>query len=103
MVLTTNNTLVLNGVMSKPILTEVINRAKGQTALSLKIKSVRPDSRIRQGHINNWMTRSGGQVPPEWVLAVCEADSWIAKPHDLRPDIYPNPNDGLPAHLRVAA
>ncbi|MGL6245682.1 transcriptional regulator [Pseudomonas sp.] len=36
-------------------------------------------------------------VPAGRVLAVCEATGWQVTPHVLRPDIYPNPSDGLPA------
>ncbi|WP_417522267.1 transcriptional regulator [Marinobacter sp.] len=43
----------------------------------------------------NW--RSRGRVPADMVLAYCRARSWQITPHELRPDIYPNPTDGLPA------
>ncbi|EFC0456606.1 helix-turn-helix domain-containing protein, partial [Escherichia coli] len=36
------------------------------------------------------------QVPSERVLQLCELGNWSVTPHELRPDIYPNPNDGLP-------
>ncbi|EFI6576895.1 helix-turn-helix domain-containing protein, partial [Escherichia coli] len=35
-------------------------------------------------------------VPSERVLQLCELGNWSVTPHELRPDIYPNPNDGLP-------
>lgn len=35
-------------------------------------------------------------VPPERVIAVCEATDWRVTPHLLRPDIYPNPSDAIP-------
>lgn len=41
--------------------------------------------------ISQWKT-----IPIERVLAVCEAAEWKISPHDLRPDVYPNPTDGLP-------
>ncbi|WP_076461872.1 YdaS family helix-turn-helix protein [Marinobacterium stanieri] len=44
--------------------------------------------------INNWRTR--GRVPAEFVLQYCEKRRWEVAPHSLRPDIYPNPDDGLP-------
>ncbi|EBS2232029.1 helix-turn-helix domain-containing protein [Salmonella enterica subsp. enterica] len=37
-----------------------------------------------------------GRVPGEEVLRTAEALGWHITPHELRPDLYPNPNDGLP-------
>lgn len=34
------------------------------------------------------------------VLNVAEATNWQVTPHELRPDIYRHPDDGLPDHLR---
>lgn len=42
------------------------------------------------------------KVPAERVLGVAEANEWRVTPHQLRPDLYPHPDDGLPAHLRQA-
>ncbi|WP_328798448.1 transcriptional regulator [Marinobacter nauticus] len=47
----------------------------------------------------NW--RSRGRVPADMVLTYCRARSWKVTPHELRPDIYPNPTDGLPADKRT--
>lgn len=44
-----------------------------------------------------------GEVPAERVLAVCAARDWSVTPHQVRPDLYPHPHDGLPDHLRKAA
>jgi hypothetical protein len=33
----------------------------------------------------------------EYVIPVCESLEWKVSPHVLRPDIYPNAADGLPA------
>lgn len=30
------------------------------------------------------------------VINVCQALGWVVTPHQLRPDIYPNPQDALP-------
>lgn len=37
-----------------------------------------------------------GRVPGEEVLRTSEALEWRVTPHDLRPDLYPNPDDSLP-------
>jgi len=35
-------------------------------------------------------------VPPERVLPICAETGWRVTPHEVRPDIYPNPTDALP-------
>lgn len=35
-------------------------------------------------------------VPAEHVLAVCELVGLKVTPHQIRPDLYPNPGDALP-------
>lgn len=44
--------------------------------------------------VANWVINN--QVPSERVLQLCELGKWSVTPHELRPDIYPNPSDGLP-------
>lgn len=51
--------------------------------------------------INNWISRGG--IPDGKVLQFCKAIEWKIKPHELRPDLYPHPSDGLPDHLREVA
>jgi DNA-binding transcriptional regulator YdaS (Cro superfamily) len=43
------------------------------------------------------------RTPSEKVIGVSEATNWQVTPHDLRPDLYPHPHDGLPEHLRSDA
>lgn len=40
------------------------------------------------------------KVPSNMVLLVCRADEWRATPHDIAPDLYPHPEDGLPFGMR---
>ncbi len=50
------------------------------------------------GYKTAWgLQKQAEKLPPEKVLALCGACSWQVTPHELRPDIYPNPTDGLPA------
>lgn len=42
--------------------------------------------------VANWK-----RVPPDHVIRFCTALDWSVTPHELRPDLYPNPADGLPA------
>lgn len=36
------------------------------------------------------------QVASTEVLNACRALDWKVTPHEIRPDLYPNPTDGLP-------
>ncbi|QZN97327.1 transcriptional regulator [Symbiopectobacterium purcellii] len=51
--------------------------------------------------VSNWKTHCKGIVPANRVLAIHQVTGIL--PHDLRPDIYPNPTDALPAHREHAA
>lgn len=55
---------------------------------------------VKPAYVWNWLYRDKA-VPPDAVRAVAEAVDWKVTPHELRPDIYPHPLDGLPAHLRA--
>ncbi|EMZ5861529.1 transcriptional regulator [Yersinia enterocolitica] len=52
----------------------------------------------RLGHkpqaIQQWFKN---KIPPKKVIPVCEVLLWQVTPHELRPDLYPNPRDGMPA------
>ncbi|WP_420997613.1 transcriptional regulator [Cupriavidus sp. 30B13] len=42
---------------------------------------------VRQMHVWNWLNRSKGKVPGEYVLPI-ERATGVSR-HDLRPDLYP--------------
>lgn len=42
-------------------------------------------------------------VPHDRVIALASISDWAATPHQLRPDLYPHPDDGLPENLRGKA
>ena len=50
--------------------------------------------------ISYWQHRSSGMVPAERVIRVFEVTG--VTPHELRPDLYPNPTDGM-ADLKLSA
>lgn len=54
------------------------------------------DIGVTQGLIYQWLS-GHRKVAAEKVLSVSKATGWQVTPHELRPDIYPNPTDGLPA------
>lgn len=83
--------------MAKEFLQMAVNRAGSQVALAACIRARMPESRVMQGHIWNWLNGEHDEVPPaEYVLAISDACGWKITPHQLRPDIYPHPMDGLP-------
>jgi DNA-binding transcriptional regulator YdaS (Cro superfamily) len=43
--------------------------------------------------VNGWFKN---KIPGELVLKVSEVLEFKVTPHELRPDLYPNPTDGLP-------
>lgn len=43
--------------------------------------------------INLWFKNG---VPSGEALNLCSCIDWAVTPHELRPDLYPNPTDGLP-------
>jgi DNA-binding transcriptional regulator YdaS (Cro superfamily) len=42
-------------------------------------------------------------IPAERVIPISRATGWRVTPHELRPDLYPDARDGLPAHGKGAA
>ena len=45
--------------------------------------------------VANWIAKN--RVPSERVIQLCQSGGWVVTPHQLRPDIYPNKNDGIPS------
>ncbi|MDR5611276.1 MULTISPECIES: YdaS family helix-turn-helix protein [unclassified Arsenophonus] len=50
--------------------------------------------------VSQWKNKYKGRVPVDRVLAIYELTG--ITPHELRPDIYPNPTDGIPADKQNA-
>lgn len=80
-------------------LARAIKLAGSQQALADRInQGLPPEERIGQTAISEWIRR--GRVPAEKVIALARAVDFGVAPHDFRGDLYPNPEDGLPAELR---
>lgn len=47
-----------------------------------------------------WLNTAKDGVSADYAIAVSQATDWQVTPHELRPDLYPHPDDGLPANLR---
>jgi DNA-binding transcriptional regulator YdaS (Cro superfamily) len=50
---------------------------------------------VSQALVSQWLS-GGRQITPEDARNLCEYSKWQIRPHDLRPDIWPNPTDALP-------
>ena len=54
--------------------------------------------------VKNWQSvQQWREVPPQYVLPICKSSAWELTPHQLRPDLYPYPQDAMPDHLRGIA
>jgi DNA-binding transcriptional regulator YdaS (Cro superfamily) len=49
--------------------------------------------------VSNWVSRA---IPEGKVFSFCKAVFFEVTPHELRPDMYPHPEDGLPIELRAS-
>lgn len=45
--------------------------------------------------VYNWFRR--GHVPTGKIVPVCRATHWRVTPHQVAPDVYPHPCDGIPS------
>lgn len=81
---TTNETIVLKAVKA------AIEAVGTQTAVVRKFGFKSGQS------VPNWILRN--RVPGDHVIKLCEMGGWVVTPHELRPDIYPDPSYGLPAN-----
>ncbi|ECC1693754.1 Cro/Cl family transcriptional regulator [Salmonella enterica subsp. salamae] len=69
-----------------------ISKISSQAALASRLG-------CKQQTVSLWMKNS---VPANNVLDLCAALEWQITPHEVRPDLYPNPNDGLPIEPQAA-
>lgn len=68
-------------------LTKAIKSAGTATNLATRL-GIKPMS------VSRWKNRYQGMVPADRVLQIYAVTG--VTPHELRPDLYPNPTDGLP-------
>jgi len=70
-----------------------------KTSIQKKLLSVCSQAELgrrmkrRAQTVNGWVKN---KIPGELVLKVSEVVDFKVTPHELRPDLYPNPTDGLP-------
>jgi DNA-binding transcriptional regulator YdaS (Cro superfamily) len=73
----------------------------GQSKLADCLKTERDP--VSQAHVWKWLNTTVNGIPEKHVIKACSAVNYQVTPHELRPDIYPHPDDGLPEHLRQVA
>lgn len=49
---------------------------------------------IKPSSLNRWVKKYNGRVPEAHLLKIYELTG--VTPHEIRPDIHPNPTSGLP-------
>lgn len=76
-------------------LLKAIQICGSQTALGEKIGK-------GQYLVSSWVNARGCRVGADYVIEVAKATNFKVTPHELRPDLYPHPQDGLPEYLRCA-
>ncbi len=75
-------------------LSKAIKAAGSARALALKL-GVSPMT------VSYWQSRSEGQVPAARVISIFQVTG--VTPHELRPDLYPSPSDGVADHKQIRA
>ena len=78
--------------------------AGGQAQLARAMRRHLPsDSRISQVTVWGWLNSVKIEVPPaDCVIPIAAGLDWKITPHELRPDLYPNPCDAMPAKSSCA-
>jgi DNA-binding transcriptional regulator YdaS (Cro superfamily) len=92
--------------MSNDYLKTAIKILDGQVAAANAVNANKTNENmpdIKQAHVWGWINRTKVGVSPEYVIPLAKSTGWRVTPHQLRPDIYPHPVDGLPEHLRDIA
>jgi hypothetical protein len=71
-----------------------------KTAVAKKLAVETGNDKLCAVHINNWLSRDK-KVPDLMAIPLAKISGWAVKPHELRLDLYPHPEDGLPEELRA--
>lgn len=86
--------------MSKQSLLKAVELAGSQVNLARGIRERIPDSKIGQVHVWGWLNQVKIEVPPaDVVIPIAAFLDYRLTPHDLRPDLYPNPTDAVPENI----
>ncbi len=86
--------------MSKQSLLKAVELAGSQVNLARGIRDRVPGSKIGQVHVWGWLNQVKIEVPPaDVVLPIADFLEYRMTPHEIRPDLYPNPTDAVPAPI----
>lgn len=86
------------------MLLKAIELAGGQARLATGIRTHLPGSKVAQAHVSGWVNQVRSEVPPaEVVVPIAMFLQYRITPHQLRPDLYPNPSDAIPTSREAAA
>jgi DNA-binding transcriptional regulator YdaS (Cro superfamily) len=77
---------------------ELLGNSQTKFAYVLSNETNKP---VKQAHVWKWLNSTKDGIPAEHVIPACKAVDWKVTPNELRPDLYPHPNDGLPSELRT--
>ena len=84
-------------------LKRAVEIAGGQAALAKRLQEIADrlslPLKCTPGHIWAWLNRDK-KVPGEWARHVAEAVDFQVLPMDVRGDLYPNRDDGVPPAMR---
>ncbi|PPD12149.1 hypothetical protein [Methylophilus sp.] len=73
-----------------------------RSALARRLAEVSGNPKLSATHINNWIERDKN-IPTDYVIPIAQVSEWKFTPHQIKPNKYPHPQDGLPDHLREVA
>lgn len=84
-------------------LRKAIEIAGGQAALAKRLDELgqrqAPPMRCKPQNVWAWLNRDG-KVASEWARFVAEAVDYRVLPSEVRSDLYPNADDGVPLEKR---
>jgi DNA-binding transcriptional regulator YdaS (Cro superfamily) len=87
-------------------LRRAVELAGSQAALAKLLDEIgqrqQPPMQCKPQNVWAWLNRDL-KVPSEWARLISEAVDFRVPPADLRPDLYPHPDDGLPDDRRGRA
>ncbi len=94
-------------LLQNTTLCRILAAMKSETPLALAIKLVGGAEQVAalRELKSGWAVRKWLKdgLPAEHVLWLSERTAWRVTPHQLSPDLYPHPEDGLPPLFRRAA
>ncbi|MGY1490745.1 YdaS family helix-turn-helix protein [Methylobacillus pratensis] len=86
---------------NRSYLKKLVGLAESQALLADKINKIQPGAKLAQAHVWKWLNSTALGIPGEYVISACHVVNWQVTPHQLRPDLYPHPADGLPEAMRI--